>query len=135
MWISDALCSESVGGVVPRILCFIPCGFVFFIAVSIVSANVFLRDSSRFSQTSGVSISNRFSLWVILGKVLLKFLLRHSLLCFDGRCCRLFVDSNATLAKRKPTKKGNNGVFFDIEAKKTPLLENKLFSKQSEHIR
>ncbi len=33
------------------------------------------------------------------------------------------------------TKANDIGVFFDIEAKRTPLIVSKLFSKRSEHIR
>ena len=43
-----------------------------------------------------------------------------------------------TLAQRKRTKANesfDNSVFFDIEAKRTPSLESKLFLKRSEHIR
>jgi hypothetical protein len=41
----------------------------------------------------------------------------------------------ATLAKRKRTESFDNGVFFNIEAKRTPSMVSKLFSKRSEHIR
>ena len=34
----------------------------------------------------------------------------------------------------KANESFDNGVFFDIEAKRTPSIVRKLFSKRSEHI-
>jgi hypothetical protein len=35
----------------------------------------------------------------------------------------------------KANESFDNGVFFDIEAKRTPSIVSKLFSKRNEHIR
>jgi hypothetical protein len=43
--------------------------------------------------------------------------------------------SNGNASETKANVSFDNGVFFDIEAKRTPSLESKLFSKRSEHIR
>ncbi len=45
------------------------------------------------------------------------------------------IASNDNASETKANKTFGNGVFFDIEAKWTPSLESKLFSKRSEHIR
>ncbi len=42
--------------------------------------------------------------------------------------------SNGNASETKVNKSFDNGVFFDIEVKRTPSIVNKLFSKQSEHI-
>jgi hypothetical protein len=54
--------------------------------------------------------------------------LQMSLGCLEG-------DSNGNASETKANESFDNGVFFDIEAKRTPSLESKLFSKRSEHIR
>jgi hypothetical protein len=41
--------------------------------------------------------------------------------------------SNGNASETKANESFDNGVFFDIEAKRTPSLINKLFSKRSEH--
>ncbi len=43
--------------------------------------------------------------------------------------------SNGNASKTKANESFDNGVFFDIEAKRTPAKVSKLFSKRSEHIR
>ncbi len=43
--------------------------------------------------------------------------------------------SNGNASETKANESFDNGVFFDIKAKRTPSLVSKLFSKQSEHIR
>ncbi len=43
--------------------------------------------------------------------------------------------SNGNASETKANESFDNSVFFDIEAKRTPSLERKLFSKRSEHIR
>jgi hypothetical protein len=43
--------------------------------------------------------------------------------------------SNGNASETKANESFDNSVFFDIEAKQTPSLESKLFSKRSEHIR
>jgi len=43
--------------------------------------------------------------------------------------------SNGNASETKANESFDNGVFFDIEAKRTPSIESKLFSKRSEHIR
>jgi hypothetical protein len=43
--------------------------------------------------------------------------------------------SNGNASETKVNESFDNGVFFDIEAKRTPLIVSKLFSKRSEHIR
>ncbi len=43
--------------------------------------------------------------------------------------------SNGNASETKANKSFDNGVFFDIEAKRTPWIVRKLFSKRSEHIR
>ncbi len=43
--------------------------------------------------------------------------------------------SNGNASETKANESFDNSVFFDIEAKQTPSLESKLFSKGSEHIR
>jgi hypothetical protein len=45
------------------------------------------------------------------------------------------ITSNGNTSKTKANESFNNSVFFDIEAKRTPSLESKLFSKRSKHIR
>ncbi len=42
--------------------------------------------------------------------------------------------SNGNASETKANESFDNGVFFDIEAKRTPSLVSKLFSKRSEHI-
>ncbi len=43
--------------------------------------------------------------------------------------------SNGNDIETKANKSFDNGVFFDMEAKRTPLIVSKLFSKRSGHIR
>ena len=43
--------------------------------------------------------------------------------------------SNGDASETKAKESFDNSVFLDIEAKRTPSLESKLFSKRSEHIR
>ena len=43
-------------------------------------------------------------------------------------------DSNGNASETKANESFDNGVFFNIEAKRTPSIVNKLFSKRSEHI-
>jgi hypothetical protein len=45
------------------------------------------------------------------------------------------LTSNGNASETKANESFDNSVFFDIEAKRTPSLERKLFSKRSEHIR
>ncbi len=49
--------------------------------------------------------------------------------------CLCVYGSNGNASKTKANKSFDNGVFFDIEAKRTPSIVSKLFSKRSEHIR
>jgi hypothetical protein len=46
-----------------------------------------------------------------------------------------YGSSNGNASETKANESFDNSVFFDIEAKRTPSLEGKLFSKRSEHIR
>jgi hypothetical protein len=48
---------------------------------------------------------------------------------------RLQPVSNGNASETKANESFENGVFFDIEAKRTPSIVRKLFSKRSEHIR
>jgi hypothetical protein len=48
---------------------------------------------------------------------------------------RTVMNSNGNASETKANKSFDNSVFFDIEAKRTPSLERKIFSKRSEHIR
>jgi hypothetical protein len=43
--------------------------------------------------------------------------------------------SNGNASETKANKSFDNGVFFDIEAKRTPSIVSKLFLKRSKHIR
>jgi hypothetical protein len=43
--------------------------------------------------------------------------------------------SNGNASETKANESFDNGVFFDIEAKRTPSKVSKLFLKQSEHVR
>ncbi len=43
--------------------------------------------------------------------------------------------SNGNASETKANESFDNGVFFDIEAKRTPSIVSKLFSKRNEHIR
>jgi hypothetical protein len=43
--------------------------------------------------------------------------------------------SNGNASETKANESFDNGVFFYIEAKRTPSIINKLFSKRSGHIR
>jgi hypothetical protein len=47
----------------------------------------------------------------------------------------LYQSSNGNASETKANESFDNGVFFDIEAKRKPSLVSKLFSKRSEHIR
>ncbi len=50
-----------------------------------------------------------------------------------GLWCVMFSNGNAS--ETKANESFDIGVFFDIEAKRTPSIVSKLFSKRSEHIR
>jgi hypothetical protein len=43
--------------------------------------------------------------------------------------------SNGNASETKANESFDNGVFFDVEAKRTLSKVSKLFSKRSEHIR
>jgi hypothetical protein len=43
--------------------------------------------------------------------------------------------SNGNTSEMKANESFDNGVFFDIEAKRTPSIVSKVFLKRSEHIR
>ncbi len=43
--------------------------------------------------------------------------------------------SNGNASETKANESFDNGVLFDIEAKRTPSIVSKLFSKRFEHIR
>ncbi len=43
-------------------------------------------------------------------------------------------NSNGNASETKANESFDNGVFFYIEAKRTPSIISKLFSKRSEHI-
>ncbi len=43
--------------------------------------------------------------------------------------------SNGNASETKANESFDNDVFFDIEAKRTPSIVSKLFSKRNEHIR
>jgi hypothetical protein len=43
--------------------------------------------------------------------------------------------SNGNASETKANESFDNGVFFDIEAKRTPSILSKLFLKRSKHIR
>ena len=45
------------------------------------------------------------------------------------------MSSNGNASETKANESFDIGVFFDIEAKRTPSKVSKLFSKRSEHIR
>ncbi len=45
------------------------------------------------------------------------------------------LSSNGNASETKANESFDNGVFFDIEEKRTPSIISKLFSKRSEHIR
>ncbi len=47
----------------------------------------------------------------------------------------LVIYSNGNASETKANESFDYSVFFYIEAKRTPSLERKLFSKRSEHIR
>jgi hypothetical protein len=46
-----------------------------------------------------------------------------------------YICSNGNASETKANESFDNGVFFDIEAKRTPSIVRKLFSKRSEHVR
>ncbi len=48
---------------------------------------------------------------------------------------QILFASNGNASETKANESFDNGVFFDIEAKQTPSIVSKLFSKRSEHIR
>ncbi len=51
------------------------------------------------------------------------------------RACTISCQSsNGNASEMKANESFDNGVFFDIEAKRTPSIVNKLFLKRSEHI-
>jgi hypothetical protein len=47
----------------------------------------------------------------------------------------MVTSSNGNASKTKANESFDNGVFFDIEAKRTPSIVSKLFLKRREHIR
>jgi hypothetical protein len=47
----------------------------------------------------------------------------------------VLYSSNGNASETKANESFDNGVFFDIEAKRTPSKVSKLFLKRSEHIR
>jgi hypothetical protein len=47
----------------------------------------------------------------------------------------IILNSNGNASETKANESFDNGAFFDIEAKRTPSIVRKLFSKRSEHIR
>ncbi len=47
----------------------------------------------------------------------------------------VLIDSNGNASETKANESFDNGVFFDIEAKRTPSIVRKLFSKRSGHVR
>jgi hypothetical protein len=47
----------------------------------------------------------------------------------------ILYSSNGNASETKANESFENGVLFDIEAKRTPSIVSKLFSKRSEHIR
>ena len=47
----------------------------------------------------------------------------------------LVAPCNGNASETKANESFDNGVFFDIEAKRTPSLVSELFLKRSEHIR
>ncbi len=47
----------------------------------------------------------------------------------------MLASSNGNASETKANESFDNGVSFDIEAKRTPSKVSKLFSKRSEHIR
>ncbi len=51
-----------------------------------------------------------------------------------GTFCIVHI-SNGNASETKASESFDNGVFFDIEAKRTSSIKRKLFSKRSEHIR
>ncbi len=65
------------------------------------------------------------------------FLLSSAIGCkYDCTCFFSKIpSSNGNASETKANESFDNGVFFDIEAKRTPSIASKLFSKQSEHIR
>ncbi len=54
--------------------------------------------------------------------------------CFFTVQQRLTI-SNGNASETKANESFDNGILFDIEAKRTPSIVSKLFSKQSKHIR
>ncbi len=67
------------------------------------------------------------TLYVALWSIVSYYLLLLLLLCVSL--------SNGNASETKVNKSFDNGVFFDIQAKRTPSIVSKLFSKRSEHIR
>ena len=67
--------------------------------------------------------------------------LQDSLMCSPTSICKnekereSLSSSNGNASETKANESFDNGVFFDIEAKRTPSIVSKLFSKRSEHIR
>ena len=63
-------------------------------------------------------------------------LVRHNdVICHFFKVMKKVCCSNGNASETKANKSFDNGVFFDIEAKRTPSIISKLFSKRSEHIR
>jgi hypothetical protein len=46
----------------------------------------------------------------------------------------MIMPSNGKDIETKENESFNNGIFFDMEAKRTPSIASKLFLKRSEHI-
>ncbi len=53
----------------------------------------------------------------------------------EEKAVHVVINSNGNASETKANESFDNGVFFDIEAKRTASTISKLFSKQSEHIR
>jgi hypothetical protein len=63
------------------------------------------------------------------------YLLYYILHCKNCLRCTYTQYCNGNASETKANEGFDNGVFFDIETKRTPSIVSKLFSKRSEHIR
>jgi hypothetical protein len=102
---------------------------------------VFTKTSPKHS----ISLNRKRAFWLVFaktGSIISGTGLVHIFYVTDGNIMYLTDASrsliscvNGNASETKANGSFDNGVFFDIEAKRTPSIVRKLFSKRSEHVR
>ncbi len=92
--------------------------------VSVVSIKILKTETNR-------------NIYFLVSQNLFFVCFEDTLVAYKVRCRWVFIvsDSNGNASETKANESFDNGVFFDSEAKRTPSIVSKLFSKRSEHIR